>query len=73
MSPGHFERRDDANAFPTDDRSMPPWKPNAGVPFANARGLTLREIDTLVAWEKAGCPEGDRARIYCQVGMVCHA
>ncbi len=46
-------------AHVADDRSMPPWKPTAGGPFMNARGLTLREIDTLIAWEKAGCPEGD--------------
>ncbi|MBA4064772.1 MAG: hypothetical protein C0501_13870 [Isosphaera sp.] len=43
----------------TASREMPPWKPAAGVPFANARSLTLREIDTLAAWDKAGCPEGD--------------
>lgn len=46
-------------AHVASDRTMPPWKPSGGLAFANSRGLTLREIDTLVAWEKAGCPEGD--------------
>jgi hypothetical protein len=43
----------------TSNRDMPPWKPTAGVEFKNARSLTLRELDTLAAWVKAGCPEGD--------------
>jgi hypothetical protein len=43
----------------TQSKDMPPWKPVGGVEFANARGLTLREMDTLAAWEKGGCPEGD--------------
>ncbi|QJX00566.1 redoxin domain-containing protein [Frigoriglobus tundricola] len=43
----------------TQNKEMPPWKPVGGVEFANARALTLREIDTLAAWEKGGCPEGD--------------
>ena len=43
----------------TQSKDMPPWKPVAGVEFANARGLTARELDTLRVWEKAGCPEGD--------------
>src|SRR5262245_42175290 len=43
----------------TQSREMPPWKPVAGGPFVNARSLTARELDTLAAWEKAGCPEGD--------------
>jgi peroxiredoxin len=43
----------------TQSKEMPPWKPVAGVEFTNARALTLREIDTLATWEKAGCPEGD--------------
>lgn len=43
----------------TQTREMPPWKPTAGVEFANARALTLRELDTLAQWEKNGCPEGD--------------
>lgn len=43
----------------TQNGDMPPWKPVAGVAFQNARGLTIREIDTLALWEKNGCPEGD--------------
>jgi peroxiredoxin len=43
----------------TQSKEMPPWKPTGGVEFTNARSLTLREIDTLAAWETAGCPEGD--------------
>ncbi|HEY1189568.1 MAG TPA: redoxin domain-containing protein [Gemmata sp.] len=43
----------------TQNKDMPPWKPTAGVPFVNARALTIRELDTLAQWEKAGCPEGD--------------
>lgn len=43
----------------TQSKEMPPWKPTGGVEFANSRALTIRELDTLAAWEKAGCPEGD--------------
>jgi len=43
----------------TQSREMPPWKPTGGVEFANARALTLRELDTLALWEKLGCPEGN--------------
>jgi peroxiredoxin len=43
----------------TQAKEMPPWKPVAGVEFTNARSLTLRELDTLSAWENAGCPEGN--------------
>ncbi len=43
----------------TQNKEMPPWKPVGGAEFANARALALRDIDTLAAWEKAGCPEGD--------------
>lgn len=43
----------------TQSKDMPPWKPVAGVEFMNARSLTVRELDTLRLWEKAGCPEGD--------------
>jgi peroxiredoxin len=43
----------------TQSKDMPPWKPVGGVEFANARALTLRELDALAAWEKGGCPEGD--------------
>ena len=43
----------------THDRKMPPWKPSAGLEFKNSRALTEKELATLAAWEKAGCPEGD--------------
>lgn len=43
----------------TQSKEMPPWKPTGGVEFTNSRSLTLRELDTLAAWEKGGCPEGD--------------
>lgn len=43
----------------TQSKEMPPWKPTGGVEFRNARALTIKELDTLAAWEKAGCPEGD--------------
>jgi peroxiredoxin len=43
----------------TQSREMPPWKPTGGVEFTNARALTIKELDTLAVWEKAGCPEGD--------------
>lgn len=43
----------------TQSKEMPPWKPTGGVEFSNSRALTIRELDTLAAWEKAGCPEGD--------------
>jgi mono/diheme cytochrome c family protein len=46
-----------------DDHSMPPWKamPHFGVAFKDARKLSEREIDTLVAWAETDAPEGDRA------------
>lgn len=43
----------------TQSKEMPPWKPTGGVEFTNARALTIKELDTLAVWEKAGCPEGD--------------
>ncbi|MEM9407574.1 MAG: hypothetical protein AAGA81_16165 [Acidobacteriota bacterium] len=44
-------------------KDMPPWDASAqhaGV-FANERTLEQSEIDTLVAWAKAGAPAGDLA------------
>jgi hypothetical protein len=41
-------------------RDMPPWFPSSktrGV-FANERSLTDAQIMTIVAWQKAGAPEG---------------
>lgn len=46
----------------TKSRQMPPWKPLAGCgTFADARGLSQGEIDTLVKWVDAGAPEGNPA------------
>lgn len=41
-------------------KKMPPWfaDPHYGK-FANDRSLPQHDIDTLVAWVKAGAPEGD--------------
>jgi Tfp pilus assembly protein PilF len=40
-------------------RAMPPWLPAAGFgDFANDPRLTETEIRTIVAWAKAGAPEG---------------
>ncbi len=43
-------------------RKMPPWfaDPHYGH-FANDRGLSQTDIDTLVSWVKAGAPEGNPA------------
>lgn len=43
----------------TGDRTMPPWKPRAGVEFIGDRRLSEKEIDTLAKWADAGCPEGE--------------
>ena len=43
---------------------MPPWHANPAVgSFANARGLTDAEKDTIVRWVDGGAPEGDRAKL----------
>lgn len=43
----------------TQNRIMPPWKPEPGHgDFANARRLTDHEIETLRLWAKAGATEG---------------
>jgi hypothetical protein len=44
-----------------EDHRMPPWPASTteGGPFRDARVLRPQEIDTLVAWAEAGCPEGD--------------
>ncbi|MCI0336089.1 MAG: hypothetical protein L0226_00790 [Acidobacteria bacterium] len=40
-------------------RKMPPWKPAPGCgDFRDARGLSIEEIQTIVAWVDAGAPEG---------------
>ena len=43
---------------------MPPWHADPAVgKFANARGLTEAEKDTLVRWADSGAPEGDRTKL----------
>jgi hypothetical protein len=45
-------------------REMPPWFADGpkGV-FTNERGLTEKEIDTLMKWAAAGAPAGDPAKL----------
>ncbi|MFI5454578.1 MAG: hypothetical protein ACHRXM_03920 [Isosphaerales bacterium] len=45
----------------TGERSMPPWKPTAGVgpKLKHDQSLTRGEIAILTAWAKAGAPRGD--------------
>jgi hypothetical protein len=45
----------------TEERSMPPWKPTAGVgpTLKHDQSLTHQEIATLAAWAMAGAPQGD--------------
>lgn len=44
------------------DRRMPPWHadPKYGI-FSNDRSMSEEDINTLVSWVDAGCPEGDKA------------
>ena len=43
---------------------MPPWHANPAVgSFANARGLTEAEKDTIISWVDGGAPEGDSAKL----------
>jgi mono/diheme cytochrome c family protein len=44
-------------------REMPPWFADEprGV-FSNERGLTDKEIETIVAWVDAGAPAGDKSK-----------
>lgn len=45
----------------TEERSMPPWKPTAGVgpKLKHDQSLTHAEIGVLTAWAEAGAPQGD--------------
>jgi len=45
----------------TGERSMPPWKPTAGVgpKLKHDQSLTRAEITILTAWAEAGAPRGD--------------
>lgn len=49
---------DDIKTY-TRDRTMPPWKPAAGVAMHGERRLTDKEIATLAAWADGGTPAGD--------------
>jgi Copper type II ascorbate-dependent monooxygenase, C-terminal domain len=45
----------------TEERSMPPWKPTAGVgpKLKHDQSLTRAEIGILTAWADAGAPQGN--------------
>ena len=44
----------------TEDKKMPPWKPEAGYgEFHDARTLTPAEMKSIADWAEAGAPEGD--------------
>lgn len=48
--------------YMTMTRQMPPWKPSDGCgDFADKRGLTDAEIETISKWATSGAPEGNRA------------
>jgi mono/diheme cytochrome c family protein len=52
-----------AIALKVKGREMPPWF--ADIPkgvFTNERGLTEKEIETIVAWVNGGSPAGDRSK-----------
>ncbi|WP_439620283.1 c-type cytochrome [Gemmata sp.] len=54
------KKRAELIADVTGDRTMPPWKPEAGHgEFLDSRTLTAAQIATLKAWAAAGAPEGD--------------
>ena len=64
---GPISLMDYASAYPdrlqiklkTKDHEMPPWKPTAACgDFADARGLSQDEIDTITKWVDNGAPEG---------------
>src|SRR5437762_654682 len=52
-----------AIALKVKAREMPPWFAEGpkGV-FSNERGLTTKEIETIVAWVDAGSPAGDKSK-----------
>src|SRR5436189_3106089 len=67
---GPISLMDYAGAFPnrlqiklmTKTHQMPPWKPVAACgDFADARGLSQEEIDTIAKWVDGGAPEGNAA------------
>jgi len=44
------------------DRRMPPWYASRKHKFANERGLSAAERETIIAWVKSGRPAGDQAK-----------
>ena len=55
-------KRADFLAEITQERRMPPWKPEPGFgEFHDARTLTDAEIKLIADWAKAGAPEGNPA------------
>jgi hypothetical protein len=54
------KRADDIAAV-AGDRSMPPWKPVAGVgpKLKHDPSLTRKDVEILEAWAEAGAPKGD--------------
>jgi len=67
---GPISLMDYAGAYPnrlqiklmTKTHQMPPWKPTAACgDFADVRGLSQEEIDTLAKWADNGAPEGNPA------------
>lgn len=46
----------------TKSRYMPPWKPSKYMHYADERGLSDEEIQTLYDWAYAGAPEGDPSK-----------
>lgn len=49
---------DDIKTF-TQNRFMPPWKPQEGGPFHSERKLPQEEIDLLARWVDSGTPQGN--------------
>ncbi|MEQ9498237.1 MAG: tetratricopeptide repeat protein [Deltaproteobacteria bacterium] len=65
-APFAFIDYDDVKAHAEDiaevvrERIMPPWRPVRGYgAFANDRSLDDAQVETIVAWVKAGAPPGD--------------
>ena len=60
---GQARKRASDIATVVEDRAMPPWKadPHVGVKFKGVKTLSDQDVATVVAWAKAGAPEGDRA------------
>jgi len=56
------KKQGQAMAEVVSDQSMPPWYASAAHDdFANHRGMSSDEIDTIVSWVRAGMPKGQSA------------